>query len=321
MSRIATVVIPTLNEAARIGGLLAQLSRTDPGTVVEILVADGGSEDQTRAIVADAAARDERVRLIDNPARRQGPGINRAVAQAASGADTIVRIDAHATYPDDYVAQILARFAETGADMIAVRLDTRGVTCRQRGIAAASNSVAGTGGSAHRIGGRSGFVDHGHHAGMDRRLFDEAGGYDETFDANEDAEFDYRIRRLGGRIWLAADIAVGYIPRATFAALFTQYRRYGEGRARTFLKHRERLRARQLAAPAVVLGLGASLIGGLVSSWLLVPAICYFGAIAVVAAGLAWRARSGCALFAAPALVIMHLAWGLGFLRTFALRR
>ncbi|MBB4152246.1 succinoglycan biosynthesis protein ExoA [Sphingomonas jinjuensis] len=318
MTRRAVVIIPTLNEADQIGGLLAQFARNDPARVVQILVADGGSTDATRDIVADAAATDARIALIDNPARRQAPGINRAVAAAMPDADTIIRVDAHAGYPDDYAERILACFAETGADMVATRLATIGTTCRQRAIAAASNSRAGTGGAAHRVGGEPGWIDHGHHAGMDRRLFEMAGGYDDGFDANEDAELDYRIRRVGGRIWMAADIVVDYHPRRTFRALAVQYFRYGTGRARTFLKHRERLRPRQLAAPAIVVGLAASMIGGLASPWLLLPAALYAGAVAFVAIGLAVKLRSGCALGAAPAIAVMHVAWGIGFLRMLA---
>lgn len=314
MSRTAVVVIPTLNEERRIGGLLDQLVRLPPTLVPEILVADGRSTDATRAIVDDRASRDPRIRLIDNAARLQAAGINQAVSAARSRADTIVRIDAHAAYPDDFVPRVLARFAETGADMVAVRLDTRGETCLQRGIAAAMNSRFGTGGSAHRVGGFSGFVDHGHHAGMDRATFAAIGGYDPSFAANEDAEMDYRVRRAGGRIWLAGDIEVGYFPRRTLTALFTQYRRYGAGRARTFRKHGERLRLRQLLPPLMSSGIAAALLLSLLSPLFLIVPVGYAAALIGIAASLAVRGRSTCLLAAAPAMAMMHLAWGLGFI-------
>ena len=321
MTRSAVVVIPTLNEERRIGALLDQLIRLPAALVPEILVTDGRSTDATRAIVADRAARDPRIRLIDNAARLQAAGINLAVAEARTDADTIVRIDAHATYPDDFVPQVMARFATTGADMVAVRLDTRGESCLQRGIAAAMNSRLGTGGSAHRVGGFSGFVDHGHHAGMDRAMFRRVGGYDPTFPANEDAELDYRIRRAGGRIWLAGEIEVGYFPRRTLGALFTQYRRYGEGRARTFLKHGERLRLRQMLPPAVSFGIVAALLLSLLSPFFLIVPVGYAAALLGAAAGMAVRARSLCMIAAAPAMAVMHLAWGLGFTTTVPKRR
>lgn len=314
MSRRATIIIPTLNEEARIGGLLAQLSRLPGALVSEILVADGRSADATRALVAEAARADTRVRLIDNPDRLQSAGVNRAVAAAAAGADTIVRIDAHALYPDDYVPRILDTFARTGADMVATRLDTRGETCAQRGIAAAQNSRVGSGGSAHRAGGYSGWIDHGHHAGMDRAMFVRVGGYDESFAANEDAELDLRVRRAGGRIWMAGDIEAMYFPRRTLGALFRQYRRYGAGRAGTYLKHGERLRVRQMLPPAIVVAVTSSVLITAVTWWALAVPALYVVALGMVAVGLFAKARSVCTLFAAPAMAMMHIAWGIGFL-------
>ncbi len=316
MIRRVAIAIPALNEARHIGGLIAAFTRLGSDQVVEILVADGGSTDGTREIVRDAARNDPRVRLIDNPQRLQAAGLNRAVAAADPRANTVIRIDAHARYPDDYVEKILEAFEASGAAMVATRLRTVGITCLQRGIAAASNSRLGTGGSAHRVGGTSGFVDHGHHAGMDRTTFEASGGYDETFVANEDAELDYRIRRLGARIWLASDIEVEYQPRASLARLAAQYWRYGRGRARTFLKHGERLRPRQLLPAVLVLGLGGCLLLAPVQPLFLLIPVSYAGAVALGSIGLAIRSKSRCALFAAPAAIVMHLAWGTGFIAT-----
>lgn len=314
MIRQVAAVIPTLDEAAHIGGLLEKLARSP--SVIEILVADGGSADGTRAIVEQAALADPRIRLIDNPKRLQSAGINRAVRAAEPRANTIVRIDAHAGYPDDYVERILEAFETSGAQMVATRLRTTGHSCLQRGIAAAANSRLGAGGSAHRIGGEPRFVDHGHHAGIDRAAFERAGGYDENFATNEDAELDYRIRLVGGRIWLASDIEVDYEPRATWRALLRQYWRYGRGRAATYVKHGEQLKLRQALPPLLTLLLGASLLLAAFQPLLLLIPLLYAAALAAGAIGLAYRSASRCALFAAPAAAAMHLAWGAGFVAT-----
>ena len=310
----ATVIIPTLNEIAHIETLLSQLL-CEPETVVgEILVADGGSSDGTRDVVSDFARRSSRVRLIDNPERIQAAGVNRAVAAADQRFDSLVRIDAHALYPADYVARLLACLEATGADTVVVRLATRGHGGFQNAVAIAQNSRIGTGGSAHRMGGMSDWVDHGHHAAFRRAIFERAGGYDESFEANEDAELDARIRAQGGRIWLDATIPVVYYPRGTIRGLARQYFRYGSGRARTSSKHGERLRLRQVLPPAIVLIMGFSLIvAALVPALLIVPLLY---ALALIAASglLAVAARSVDGLMAAPALAAMHIAWGSGFL-------
>lgn len=314
MSRVAAVLVPTLNEEAMIGALLTQVSRNPPHLVAEILVADGGSTDATRVIVATARRGDTRIRLIDNPDRIQAAGLNRAAAEITASVDTLIRIDAHAIYPDDFVERVLTSMAATGAPMLAVRLVTIGTTCTQRGIAAASNSRFGTGGARHRIGGAPGFVDHGHHAGIDRALFERLGGYDPNFAANEDAEFDLRVRRAGGRIWLQTDLTVDYAPRRTLGRLATQYRRYGRGRAMTFIKHRERLRLRQCIPPIMLVVIVlAMLIAPVAPAALLIPAA-YIGLAAVATLALFRYQPSRCTLIALPALVVMHMAWGLGFL-------
>lgn len=309
----AAVIIPTLNEAHHIEPLLAGLLAEPEDAVGEILVADGGSTDGTRDIVRRFAALTPRVRLVDNPKRIQAAGINRAVALADPRLDRIVRIDAHADYPPGYVARLLASLRKHGADSVVVRLETVGDTPIQRAIAAASNSRLGTGGAAHRMGGVSRFVDHGHHAAFRRTVFEQAGGYDERFEANEDAELDVRIRATGGRIWLDAAIPVRYHPRRSLLALRRQYWRYGLGRARTFLKHRERLRLRQMVSPLTLVAVVSGLAFAPLAPVALMLPFGYAAAIGLAAAHHAWRVRSLEALLIAPTLAVMHLSWGSGF--------
>ena len=68
-----------------------------------------------------------------------------------------------------------------------------------------------------------------------------AGGYDESFSANEDAELDIRLRQLGFKIWLTGGTSIVYYPRSSAGSLFRQYVNWGTGRARTVLKHHTRL--------------------------------------------------------------------------------
>ena len=321
MTRVAAVIIPTFNEAGAIGPLLAQLCRQPASVVAEILVADGRSTDATQPIVAAAANLDARIRLIDNPQRIQSAGLNLAAAKVLAPVDTLVRIDAHAGYRDDFVPRVLEAMTAAEVPMLAVRLITTGDTCTRRGIAMAQNSRFGTGGAAHRVGGTPGFVDHGHHAGIDRALFHRLGGYDTSFVANEDAEFDLRVRRSGGRIWLQTNLTVDYTPRPTLEALALQYWRYGRGRAMTFRKHGEQLRLRQWLPPAFVLAIAAALPLVVITPWALIVPALYLFAILIATLLLLRNNFSACTLIAAPAMIAMHLPWGSGFLFELAQRR
>lgn len=210
-----TIVVPTLNEAGKIGSVLASLLSSDEGFVLELIVADGGSTDGTRELVEEAGRRDPRIRLVHNPARLQSAGVNRAADLADPRAEVILRADAHAGYPADFAERAVRGLVESGADSLVVRMHTVGHPCFQRAVAAVSNSAVGTGGSAHRSGSASGFVDHGHHAAFQRAVFRDLGGYDESFATNEDAEFDTRIGAAGGRVWLQGDLVLDYYPRRT----------------------------------------------------------------------------------------------------------
>lgn len=311
-----TIVVPALNEVAHIQGVIDALLEPGADFVVELIVADGGSTDGTQAAVLEAARVHPRVRLIENPDRLQSAGMNRAVALADPAAEVILRADAHTRYPRDFARKVVGALVESGADSCVVRLKSVGEGGFQRAVAAVSNSRVGSGGSAHRSGGRSGFVDHGHHAAFRRRVFADLGGYDTSFVTNEDAELDYRIRAAGGRIWFASDVEIDYFPRRTPAALARQYWRYGQGRARTFLKHGERLKLRQMLPPAILVGVVLALLLAPVSAWVLLWPAGYLAAVAVAGLALAWSARDASVLAAPLALATMHLAWGGGFLRT-----
>ncbi len=225
-----------------------------------------------------------------------------------------MRCDAHANYPPGFVQQLLATLDRTGADAVVVPMDSSGDSCFQRAVAWVSDSKVGSGGSAHRGGRLSGFVDHGHHAAFRMASFRRAGGYDESFTHNEDAELDCRQRRLGSKIYLDADIRLGYHPRATAASLARQYLAYGRGRSRTVRRHPGSMRLRQLALPIHLVLLVLAIVLAPWSAWLLAWPMAYVAVLALTSAQIAWQRRSPCGLLAGPAAAVMHLAWGWGFL-------
>jgi succinoglycan biosynthesis protein ExoA len=313
------IVIPCLDEADNLPRLLEQFRREAPGAM--IVVADGGSSDGSQAIVTAISRNCDAVRLIDNPARLQSAGVNAAVATFGDGCRWLVRVDAHCTYPADFVGTLLAAAERQAADNVVVPMVTSGTGCFQRAVAAAQNSVLGTGGSAHRHLGQGRFVDHGHHALMSIAGFRRVGGYDDSFSHNEDAELDFRFGQAGMQIWLEPAAAVGYSPRATAAALFRQYRNYGRGRARTVGKHRMPLKPRQLVPllimPLVVIA-GVAAVAAMSISFpglllLALPALAW--AVAALGYGvvLGLRQSSVCVALSGVAAMIMHFGWSLGY--------
>jgi succinoglycan biosynthesis protein ExoA len=308
------VVIPTLNEASSIAHVLSELDRELPSYVAAtFVVVDGGSTDGTTEIVQGLMGPRVDLHFLRNPKRIQSAAINHAARLLGRDFDVLVRCDAHAVYPPGFVRRLVETLDRTGADSVVVPLDSVGESCLQKAIAWVSDTPVGSGGSAHRGGRCSGFVDHGHHAAFRMERFRRTGGYDESFTHNEDAEFDCRQRALGARIYLDAETRLAYRPRATFSKLWHQYFAYGRGRSRTVRRFPGSMRARQLAVPTnlalCTLALVAAAWAPLLLWW---PGV-YLGLLATASIVLAVRHRSFCGLFAGPAAFVMHTAWALGF--------
>ncbi|MBV0911122.1 glycosyltransferase family 2 protein [Anianabacter salinae] len=246
------IVIPALNEASTIEAVLSDL-----GSALPIYVLDGGSDDATREIVRRIAATAPHVRLIDNKGRSQARALNLAARIARrDGFDAMIRADAHARYPQGWARTVLDALNDTGADCVVVPLIAVGGDAWQTASSILQTHWLGHGGAQHRRGGSSGWARHGHHAAFRLDRFLAMGGYDDGFDANEDAEFDLRLTAQGGRSWFCAEAPVHYIPRARPSALFRQMRRNGEWRMRTALKHRQPLQLRQMLPLLAVAGSG-----------------------------------------------------------------
>lgn len=308
------IVIPALNEAKHIAGVLDFACRVAARENGLVVVADGGSSDDTPGIVRSLAANQPRIRLIDNPARLQSAGINLAVEQFGQGATWLLRLDAHSDYPEDYADILLSEARQTGADSVVVSMHAEGQGGLQQVIAEAQNSRLGNGGSAHRLAGTGAWVDHGHHALMRLAAFRAVGGYDPTFSHNEDAELDHRLAQVGHRIWLTGKTGLTYFPRARLSGLIRQYYNFGRGRARNLIKHHARPAKRQaivaLLAPAVALVVLTPLHGIFALPLLLWLVGCFAGGI-----WIALQARRPRALLAGLIAGIMHMAWSVGFWR------
>jgi succinoglycan biosynthesis protein ExoA len=314
LSGSAVVVVPCLNEERHIGQVLANLAREAERLDLKVIVADGGSTDRTCSIVQEIARSSARIALIENPKRIQAAAVNAAVSKYGSGSRFLIRVDAHAGYPDRYCETLLSVQARTQADSVVVTMRAAGSGCFQRAAAAAQNSLLGNGGSAHRNETADRWVEHGHHALMTIDAFKAGGGYDETFTHNEDAELDARLINHGFHIYLTGEARVTYYPRGSVFDLVQQYFNFGRGRARNFLKHPESLKIRHLVlvavAPILCLGL-LTPVAGIFA----LPVLAWAGLCVGYGVVLGKRLRDPCAGAAGIAAMAMQAGWSLGFLR------
>lgn len=317
-----TVVMPIRNEAAYIeGGLRAVLRQDYPHERMEVLVADGMSTDGTRQVVrglADGASL--RVRLIDNPGRIVPTGLNAAIREAVG--EAIVRVDGHCEIAPDYVRRCVELLARGEAEGVGGPIETLGETPLAQAIAAAMSSNFGVGGSAFRtIKGREMFTDTVAFPAYRRDVVERVGPYDEELVRNQDDEYNYRLRKLGGRLMLSPLIRAKYYSRASIRSLWRQYFQYGYWKVRVMQKHPAQMRARQFVPAVFVLGVLSALLSAVAlrTAAGAVPLVslsaAYLAANVTASLLLARREGRWQYLLLLPLIFgTLHFSYGLGFL-------
>lgn len=316
-----SIIIPCYNEQATIRQLLEAIyHQTYPHAEMEVVIADGLSEDATRDEIAAFQSEHPElaVRIVDNPRRTIPSAINCAI-QASVG-KTIVRIDAHSQPYPDYVERCLSALdANLGDNVGGVwEIKPGGESWIAESIAVAASHPLGVGDAGYRIGAQASAVDTVPFGAFRRTLIEKVGYLDETLLTNEDYEFNTRVRKSGGRIWLDPEIVTIYYARSTLRDLTRQYWRYGYWKFRMLRRYPDTLRWRQGLPPLFV----ASLVGLLLISWwplagwLLSLELIIYVTVLLLAGVLSSVQHQKAFLFIGLPLSIatMHLAWGGGFL-------
>lgn len=320
--RKVSIIIPCYNEQSTIRLLLDALrEQTFPLTDMEIVIADGMSTDSTRDEIAafQKAHPDLDVRIVDNPLRTIPSGLNRALE--ASRCEIIVRLDAHSKPYPDYVERCVSALEENRGDNVGGVWEIRpGVdTWIAKSIAVAAAHPLGVGDALYRHAKHAAEVDTVPFGSFKRELIEHIGYFDETLLTNEDYEFNARIRKAGGRIWLDPSIRSIYFSRPSLMELMRQYWRYGFWKWRMLKRYTNTIRWRQALPPlfvlsVIILSLLSFLIpmaGLVLGSELFVYLLILF----LVGLQIGIRDQKSYLLIGLPlAISVMHISWGSGFL-------
>ncbi len=321
MTSSVSIIVPCYNEEKRIHFLLdAIFSQTYPRAHLDVTIADGHSTDQTREVIAEfqRAHPDLRLQVVDNHTQSIPAGLNCAVS--ASAGEIIVRLDAHSGPYPDYVEKTVAALEANIADNVGGVWEIRpgAETWAAKSIAVAAAHPLGVGDALYRHAKEAAYVDTVPFGGWRRSLMEKIGGYDESLLANEDYEFNTRIRRAGGKIWLDPSIRSIYFARSSFGALAKQYLRYGFWKWKMLRRYPGTLRWRQALPPLFVLSLAGGFLLALVSSvfrgLVALELLLYFGILGWFGLRAADQRKEFFLVFGLPlAIATMHIAWGSGF--------
>ncbi len=316
-----SIIVPCYNEQATIRPLLeAIFQQTYPRASMEVVIADGLSEDGTRDVITDFqnGHPDLTVRVVENVARNIPSAVNCAIQN--SRGELIIRMDAHSRPYPNYVERCLAALdAGLGENVGGVwQIEPGGASWIAQSVAVAAAHRLGVGNAGYRTGARASLVDTVPFGAFRRSLIDRVGPFDESLLTNEDYEFNARIRQNGGRVWLDPEIIAVYYARSSLRELARQYWRYGYWKFRMLRRYPGTLRWRQALPPLFV----SSLIGLTLLAWfpparwtLALEVLLYVTVLLLAGLHSAFQHRKSYLIIGLPlSIATMHLAWGSGFL-------
>ncbi len=323
MRPFISIIVPCRNEVASIRRCLESILASDyPFDRMEVIVADGMSNDGTRDILRQIGEYDARVRVIDNPARITPIALNRGI-EAAQG-NFILRIDAHSIIVANYIAELVA-FLEThpkawgaGGRMYTVP-ETRGLFAQS--ISIVLGHKFGVGNSEFRtntsdLDPRA--VDTVFNCCWRRQVFERAGLFHEQLERSQDIEMSSRIRRAGGTLWLVPQAETTYFARTQFSGYLRHNWSNGVwSLVPAIYLGRLPVRWRHLVPLAFVTALVLTTFlstTGLAPNWMpLVPAIPYLLLNLVASFSEAWEQRDVQLAVLLPfAFAGLHLGYGAG---------
>lgn len=218
------------NEQNVLGALFEDIrEQSYPHSQVEIVLVDGGSSDSTKKVMQRFAQEDNgfyRVLVLDNPKRIQAAGWNQAISHALG--DVIVRIDAHASVPPEFIANNV-RHLESGEDITGGRRPNimEDGTPWKETLLLAESSMFGSSIAPYRRGTGKSYVKSMFHAAYRREVFEKVGGMNEALGRTEDNELHYRMCGAGYRFCLCDDIVSYQHVRSTLAKMLKQ--KYSNG--------------------------------------------------------------------------------------------
>lgn len=310
------MVIPVLNEERHIEDCLRSVCEQDyPGDLIEIVVADGGSTDRTKELVAQMAINDPRLRLVENPGRNQAAGLNRGIA--ATTGEVVARLDGHAAWQPGHLRRCVQLLVETGADNVGGAMEAVGENPIGEAVARAWRSPFAAGGARYRYSRRQMDTETVFLGVFRREALDRVGPFREDLDQHEDYELNHRIRLTGGRVVFSPEISTRYWTRSTWASLSAQFFRYGRSKARVARSLPGVVRPYHVAPPLLALSLPlavAAMLSQRTRRGVGVGLAAYVAADVVASVSVAKGASGPETARVMVAFPVLQLSWGAGFL-------
>lgn len=227
---LLTVLIPCRNSEDVLGQQLESLARQDYAGPLEVIVADNGSVDASRAVAEKYFGEVRGLRVIDVDASGGKPAAVNDAVGAVHG-ERLVMVDADDTLDPGFLsamATALERHTFVGARLDAETLNPDWVR-RRRGDMQSDGLTVMQGHLPVVVGAG---------LGLRTSAFEQVGGYDRRFLANQDVDLSWRLQYAGHEPKFVPDAVVHYRYRPSMRSIFRQERTYGRYSALLYREHR-----------------------------------------------------------------------------------
>lgn len=222
---VVSFVIVAYNEEKTLPRLLSDLQQQDyPHEKIEVLLIDSMSSDKTRYIMEKFAQEHKdfmSVRVFNNEKKILPCGCNVAL-QNYTG-DAIVRIDAHASIPTDFISKNVS-VLESGENVCGGQrpniIDEDSPW--KSTLLVAEQSMFGSSIASYRGSMRQQYVSSIFHGMYRREVYDKVGMYDERLTRTEDNDMSYRIREAGFQIYYDPNIISYQHTRSSLKGMLRQ---------------------------------------------------------------------------------------------------
>ena len=261
MNKTVSIIIPCRNEEKSIKNCIDSfLNQSYPKELIEIIIADGMSTDNTRNIIKEISKENPSVRLLDNKKLSAPSGMNLGIKESKS--DIIIIFGAHAYADKDFVKENVLALENNEVGCAGGVITTINDSIKGEAIAEAMSCPFGVGNALFRYADKESFVDTVGFGAYYRDFIISIGAFDEELVRNQDDELNFRVQKTGKKILLSPKIKSTYYSRGDFKKLWRQYYQYGFWKVRVIQKHKKPASIRHLIPLMFVLFL---LFGGIAS--------------------------------------------------------
>ncbi|KYK21445.1 hypothetical protein AYK25_03660 [Thermoplasmatales archaeon SM1-50] len=314
-------LIPLLNEEKTLAQCLDFLISLEyPVERIEILLAIGNCNDNTRVIAEEYAKKYPQIQLLENPTGNTSIGRNICITHATGS--MLMNYSGHVIAQKNLLNELAVRLQSEPADVVAV-----GCSNLSPGK---QNFVGEVSGAAFLsfMGGRNFFsqnavfekeryTDHLSFSCYRKEPVEKVGGFDSVFWCGQDYELDIRLRKAGYKILYTPKTKVYHFKRDSVRSLWRQMYRYGIARAKMVKKHPDTLKFFHLLGPGFILGgllIVIITILGVIPIWILPSLIVAYILMSLVST-LQITRKPSVVVSSVLFYLLIHVGYGAGFLR------